>query len=49
MERLIGPLGRSVDWIVEQTDRSASDILAELARLEAEGRVAWKGGLVVAC
>ncbi len=49
MERVIGPLGRSVDWIVEQTDRSASDILAELARLEAEGRVAWKGGLVVAC
>ena len=49
IERLIGPVGRPVDWIAEQTNLSITEILAELARLETEGRVAWKGGMVVVC
>lgn len=44
---LIGPIGRTVDWIVEQTRRPVGDVLADLARLEAAGEIHWANGLVV--
>lgn len=47
LEELIGPVGRSVDWIVERTSRPVTEVLAELARLESQGRVVWSGGSVV--
>lgn len=48
MSALIGPVGRSVDWLVEQTCRRPEEVLADLARLEAAGEVRWMGGLIVA-
>ncbi|MDF1594653.1 MAG: DNA-processing protein DprA [Acidimicrobiia bacterium] len=44
---LIGPIGRTVDWIVEQTGRRVADVLADLARLEAAGEIHRTNGLVV--
>ncbi len=44
---LIEPIGRTVDWIVEQTRRPVGDVLADLARLETAGAIHWTNGLVV--
>ena len=45
---LIGPVGRTIDWVVEAVDRPPGEVLADLARLEASKQVHWVGGLIVA-
>lgn len=45
---LLGPTGRSVDDLVEATGRPLPDVLADVARLEASGRIARRGGVLVA-
>ncbi len=47
LERLVGTAGRSLEAIVETTGRPVGEVLAELGRLEAEGRIAWVDGLAV--
>lgn len=44
---LIGPVGRTIDWIVEAVDRPPGEVLADLARLEASQQVHRVGGLIV--
>lgn len=45
---LVGPIGRSVDWLVEQTGMAPEALMAALARLEASGEIRWASGLVAA-
>lgn len=45
---LIGPVGRTIDWIVEEVDRPAGEVMADLARLEASKQIRRVGGLIVA-
>ena len=44
---LIGPIGRTVEWIVAAVNRPPGEVLADLARLEATGQIRWIDGLVV--
>ena len=44
---LIGPIGRTVEWIVAAVNRPPGEVLADLARLEASGQIRWVDGLVV--
>jgi len=44
---LIGPVGRTVEWVVEHLGRPTGQVLAELARLEAAGEIRLVGGRVV--
>jgi DNA processing protein len=44
---LIGPIGRSIEWIVEHTGCSPAQVLANVAMLETAGSVRRTGGVVV--
>ena len=45
---LVGPSGRTVDWLAEALDRPVPEILAQVARLEAEGSLRRSGEVVTA-
>ena len=47
--QVLGPVGRSIDWLSTTLDLPVSDVLARLARLEARGLVVHTGGLVTRC
>ncbi len=44
----LGPVGRTPDWLAQQLGVPPPQLLAEVARLEAAGRVRREGGLVIA-
>lgn len=43
----LGPVGRTPDWLAQQLGLPPPRLLAEVARLEAAGRVRREGGLVI--
>ena len=48
LSELIGTIGRTADWIIDQTGKPPAEVLADIARLEAAGEIRWVNGLVVA-